>query len=191
MSCTQLTRNLTRTLLFAPFTPFIVLFCHVIESPQDSEEDLKRLEGFVASIEAVAPTLSDAASKMHRLFGVLSKVAQRYTVYQSSTTSQEQAPVDEQAILNAYLTALGFPPMNQKKSQQQNTDFASVTNQDVHVGQALDGCFNNMLGIDGEVGMLPTAWIGHTTELREWFEGNQHMMNVLEGQASVDFSFLG
>lgn len=177
--------------MFAPFTPFIVLFCHVIESPQREEEDLNRLDGFVASIEAVAPTLSDAASRMHRLFGVLSKIAQRYTVYRSSTLSREQALADEQASLNAYLTALGFPQMNQENCQQQSTDFSSVTNQDVNIRQALDGDFNNMPGVDGQGGMLPTAWMGHTTELGEWFEGNQHMMNMLEGQASLDFSFLG
>lgn len=178
------------TLLFAPFTPFIVLFCHIIESPQSEEEDLNRLDGFVASIEAVAPILSDAASKMHRLFGVLSKIAHRYTVDRSSTLSREQAPADEQAILDAYLSALGFPPINQENCQQQSTDFSSVTNQDVNIRQALDGDFNNMPGVDGQGAMLPTAWIGHTTELGEWFEGNQHMMNLVEGQASLDFSFL-
>ncbi|KAL5615984.1 hypothetical protein FOBRF1_004732 [Fusarium oxysporum] len=188
---TQLTQNLARTLLFAPFTPFIVLFCHFIESPQREEEDLNRLDGFVASIEAVAPTLSDAASRMHRLFGVLSKIAQRYTVYRSSTLSREQAPADEQASLNAYLTALGFPQMYQENCQQQSTDFSSVTNQDVNIRQALDGDFNNMPGVDGQGGMLPTAWMGHTTELGEWFEGNQHMINMLDGWASLDFSFLG
>ncbi|EMT61122.1 hypothetical protein FOC4_g10014164 [Fusarium odoratissimum] len=191
ITSTYFTTYIHWTLLFAPFTPFIVLFCHVIESTQREEEDLNRLDGFVASIEAVAPTLSDSASRMRRPFGVLSKIAQRYTVYRSSTLSREQAPADEHASLNAYLTALGFPQMNQENCQQQSTEFSSVTNQDVNIRQALDGDFNNMPGVDGQGGMLLTAWMGHTTELGEWFEVNQHMINMLEGQASLDFSFLG
>lgn len=77
--------------------------------------------------------------------------------------------------------------MNQDNHQQQSTDFPSVPSQDVTIGH---GNYNHMMGVDGHEEALPTTWIGHTTELGEWFEGNQHMMNVLEGEDAVDFSFL-
>ncbi|KAM0259266.1 hypothetical protein ACHAPA_010833 [Fusarium lateritium] len=190
ITSTYLTAYVHWTLLFAPFTPFIVLFCHVIESRQGGEEDLNRLDGFVASIEAFAPVLSDAASKMHKLFGVLSKIAQRYTVYRSSKLSRQQGPTDEQTILNAYLTALGFPPLNQENRQQQSTDSSLVTNQNANIQQAHEGDLNYIPGVNSQVGMLPTQYIGHTTELGQWFAGNQEMMDLLETQPSFDFSFL-
>ncbi|KAM0431559.1 hypothetical protein ACHAQK_010184 [Fusarium lateritium] len=127
---------------------------------------------------------------MHKLFGVLSKIAQRYTVYRSSKLSRQQGPTDEQTILNAYLTALGFPPLNQENSQQQSTDSSSVTNQNVNIRQALEGDFNNIPGVNSQGGMLPTQYIGHTAELGQWFAGNQEMMDLLETQPSFNFSFL-
>lgn len=64
-----------RTPLFAPFIPFIVVFCHVIETRD--EADIARLGAFVASIQPAAAA-SDAAAKLHRLLQVLHGVAARW-----------------------------------------------------------------------------------------------------------------
>ncbi|KAH7120309.1 hypothetical protein B0J13DRAFT_649065 [Dactylonectria estremocensis] len=161
------------TLLFAPFTPFIVLFCHVIET-QD-KADLNHLNAFVTSMESV-PSLSDAASKMHHLFQVLYRIALRYVECRSSATSEEQT--EASASVNTYLTALGFPPMNQDNCQR-ISDMVSVSNQDFQP-QNIIGETITTSGMEGNGVVHPTMWIGHTTELREWFNGNHYVMELLE-----------
>ncbi|KAL6405649.1 hypothetical protein AUP68_11029, partial [Ilyonectria robusta] len=69
------------TLLSVPFVPFIILFCHVIESHDMS--DVASLHDFLASIEP-APKVSEAAAEMYRLLQVLYSVALRYIEFHTS-----------------------------------------------------------------------------------------------------------
>ncbi|KAM5385702.1 hypothetical protein ACJZ2D_000901 [Fusarium nematophilum] len=164
------------TLLFAPFTPFIVLFCHIIESK--SEADLNRLHAFATSIES-APPLSDAASKMRHLFQVLYNVALHY-VECISVPSGGQAQANDNFALNANLTALGFPPINHEDGGQQDVTWVPAQDQSASLQHALDGDATALEGLDGQGGTHPTMWIGHTMELEEWFKGNHNMMGLLE-----------
>ncbi|KAK7398427.1 hypothetical protein QQX98_012178 [Neonectria punicea] len=65
------------TILHNPFIPFIVIFCHVIESTDDTTDDLGRLEMFVKTLET-ARLHSGATSNTHRHFEVLYQVALQY-----------------------------------------------------------------------------------------------------------------
>ncbi|KAH6952454.1 fungal-specific transcription factor domain-containing protein [Ilyonectria sp. MPI-CAGE-AT-0026] len=78
--------------------------CVVMET--QNQTDLTHLHAFVTSIQP-APTVSDAASRMHRLFQVLCSVALRYVEFRISTPQgcQTQASVQ----MNTYLATLGFP----------------------------------------------------------------------------------
>ncbi|KAL3446140.1 hypothetical protein BJX65DRAFT_296580 [Aspergillus insuetus] len=95
------------TLLFTPFIPFIVIFCHVIET-QD-EADLARLQAFVTSIQS-ASSISGPAAKLHRLFQVLCRIAMGYAKFRFSAT-----PLDgwqDSSKIDTYLDALGFSSAN-------------------------------------------------------------------------------
>ncbi|KAI1765784.1 fungal-specific transcription factor domain-containing protein [Hypoxylon sp. FL1150] len=97
------------TILYAPFIPFIVIFCLVIET--SSAEDLGRLAGFVQSLEAASP-LSHSIFKLHQLCQVLYNIAQLYI------EAKAQQPVDEDTVpfgneFNMYLSQLGFMPTDQ------------------------------------------------------------------------------
>ncbi|RDW70919.1 fungal specific transcription factor domain-containing protein [Aspergillus mulundensis] len=70
-----LSGHITWSILFVPFVPFIVLFCHAIET--GAVEDLNQMRAFVTSIESACPN-SPAIAKHHRLFQVFYTVAQRY-----------------------------------------------------------------------------------------------------------------
>lgn len=103
----QRTRALTdmaRTVLYAPFTPLIVLFCHVIET--SNNDDLGRLGQFAASLQPVL-SASPAIEKLHRLCKVLHQVAALYV----EAKAQQQQDQDMNMVGNdfdMYLSQLGF-----------------------------------------------------------------------------------
>ncbi|KAL6233018.1 hypothetical protein BDW75DRAFT_246837 [Aspergillus navahoensis] len=75
------------SILFVPFVPFIVLFCHVIET--GDLQDLNKMQGFVTSMESACPH-SPAIAKHHHLFQVFCTVAQRYRDIMAAASSREE-----------------------------------------------------------------------------------------------------
>lgn len=126
------------TILFAPFVPFIVLFCQVIETRDRT--DLARLQGFVVSIQSSNTReggVSEPVDRLCRLFQVLYSVASHYveSYYASGAQSSGEyhpggmggggtalaqsdmyqgVPIASTALtgIDSYLAALGFPPPN-------------------------------------------------------------------------------
>ncbi|KAL4723265.1 hypothetical protein ACLX1H_009755 [Fusarium chlamydosporum] len=160
------------TLLFAPFIPFIVVFCQVIET-QD-QNDLARLHNFCTSVETTI-TLSDAAAKTHRLFQVLYTVALRYIEYRTTTPPADQTQAS--AELNNYLAALGFPPVGLHNGGQQPSEMDAA--QAGAFSQTL-GDMGVLDGAEGQRGANTMMWMGNTAQLGEWFNSNQQMMELLE-----------
>lgn len=76
-----------------PFTPFIVLFCHVVET--GDQGDLRRMHEFAESMRSLAMD-SDIGRKHQRLFQVFHDVALRYNELK---TASEPASCDEGAQL--------------------------------------------------------------------------------------------
>lgn len=164
--------------------PFIVIFCNVIET-QD-QTDLARLHEFITSIQT-APTISEAAGKMHRLFQVLYSVALRYIEFRVSTPPENQ--MQASAEMDTYLAALGLPaaggpgmmqPMQQQQQQQQHA-------------AAADFGFGSADGMGGDDAMgdvqrtgFPTMWMGNGAQLDDWFYSNQAMLGLMQ-QSSFDF----
>ncbi|SPO01632.1 uncharacterized protein DNG_04306 [Cephalotrichum gorgonifer] len=162
------------TLLFAPFTPFIVLFCCVIET-QD-QEDLARLQAFVTSI-SLASSFSDAGSKMHRLFQVLYSVALRYVEFRIATPPQEQ--LQASAEIDAYLAQLGF---SQAAAGQQEA-FIQPVLFETHPAST-EFADTGMSDGSGVVRATnPMMWMGNTEQLEDWFHGNQQMLGFLQDPA--------
>ncbi|KAF5010763.1 hypothetical protein FDECE_3093 [Fusarium decemcellulare] len=160
------------TLLFAPFIPFIVVFCQVIET-QD-QTDLALLHSFCTSMES-SIALSEAAAKMHRLFQVLYTLALRYIEFRTCTPPADQTQAS--AELNTYLAALGFPPAGLDNRQQQTTTMGPA--QGGAFGQPL-GDVGMLDGTEGQRGANTMMWMGNTAQLEEWFNSNQQMMELLE-----------
>ncbi|GKU01982.1 hypothetical protein FLAG1_03094 [Fusarium langsethiae] len=160
------------TLLFAPFIPFIVVFCQAIETQDQS--DLARLHNFCTSVETTI-TLSDAAAKMHRLFQVLYTVALRYIEFRTTTPTADQTQAS--AELNTYLAALGFPPAGLSNGGQQPSPMDAA--QAGAFSQTL-GDMGMLDGAEGQRGANTMMWMGNTAQLGEWFNSNQQMMELLE-----------
>ncbi|KAK1672892.1 fungal-specific transcription factor domain-containing protein [Colletotrichum godetiae] len=169
------------TVLFAPFIPFIVLFCQVIET-QD-KEDLARLHSFVVFLQETSK-MSDAAAKMCRLFQVLYSVALRFVEFRASTPQSRQTQAS--AEMDAYLAALGFPPKGSaegghQQQQQQPTAFAQITSTapEVVPTSGIAG-----VGIDAMDESLrpgnPMMWMTNAAQLEDFFYTNTAMMDLLQ-----------
>ncbi|KAH6653155.1 hypothetical protein BKA67DRAFT_519399, partial [Truncatella angustata] len=92
------------TLLFAPFTPLIAIFCHAIE--RLDEGDLRELESFIVSLEPVCP-LSESTEQLHRLAQALHNIAFLYIKAKKSQFGmQDTVPMERD--FESYLTRLGL-----------------------------------------------------------------------------------
>ncbi|KAI2602767.1 fungal-specific transcription factor domain-containing protein [Hypoxylon sp. NC1633] len=148
------------TILYAPFIPFIVIFCLVIET--SSEEDLRRLAEFVQSLEA-ATDLSHSIAKLHRLCEVLYTVAQLYIEAKAQLPEdQDMVPVGNE--FNMYLSQLGFMPVDNSMA-----------------GLYVGGGGGN--GGEGE-GEGVDRSMAQTAQLGDWFSGNNSMLGLLEEDLS-------
>ncbi|KAL0943723.1 fungal specific transcription factor domain-containing protein [Colletotrichum truncatum] len=161
------------TILFAPFVPFIVIFCQVMETSES--EDLARLQAFVDSIQA-AKEFTEASARLYRLFQVLYNVALRYVELRNNSKRSEQAQATQE--MDKYLAALGFPPSGLVGGADRQTAEVGNTEQ---------------IGSLGEEGMNPTGsgplsqmlWMGNASQLEDWFYNNQQIMGLVEDDASL------
>lgn len=97
---------LFRTILYNPFVPFIVVFCHVIET--GDPQDLLQLEAFVRSLEA-AKEYSDATAKMYHQSKVLYEAAVQYKeLVASKSMDYRDSSLHE---FDAYIQDLGMAPL--------------------------------------------------------------------------------
>lgn len=99
--------------------PFIVLFCHIIET--GDTEDLARLGNFVKSIES-ASQHSKPLMNHQRLFYVFHSVAQRYTELKASLSTSQQGQLDLNAEMDAYVNSIWSGP--QGYGQLENNSWA-------------------------------------------------------------------
>ncbi|KAK6337457.1 hypothetical protein TWF730_002856 [Orbilia blumenaviensis] len=96
------------TILYSPFTPFIVLFCHVIET--SNVDDLQLLNQFAESLQPALST-SQAVEKLYRLCKLLHQIAALYI----EAKGQQQQDSDMSMVgndLDTYLSQLGFISQN-------------------------------------------------------------------------------
>ncbi|OBR08556.1 Fungal specific transcription factor [Colletotrichum higginsianum IMI 349063] len=91
------------TLLSSPFIPFVVMFCHVVETCNQGDLDL--LSDLVATLRSTtAETFSPAIKKELRLFSALYDVACSYMKLKTDSSSQPQpqpasgGPVDHWSL---------------------------------------------------------------------------------------------
>lgn len=145
------------TILFAPFVPFIVLFCHTIEV--SSRTDLHRLEEFVTSLEPNRGS-SEAIDKMHRLCQVLSSVAGLYLEAKAQArTLESDAMASVGQEFDTYLSALGLAPAPMEDGEG--------------AGQMPEASASSLPNT------VPPSTLGN------WYSGNQHMVGLLEEDLSL------
>ncbi|KAK9857508.1 hypothetical protein MYU51_021017 [Penicillium brevicompactum] len=151
------------TILFTPFTPFTILFCHCIETRD--KEDLTQMHSFLKSIESACPH-SSTITKHHHLFSVFYNVAQRYYELGSPSPTMEEEQMQLRSDVDAQLAALGL-----------QTHMMAGSDQDPQqgiVGQDASGTAKDHLRDEGDWEQDP--W------LARWFSFNQQMMGLVDGK---------
>jgi hypothetical protein len=141
------------TILYAPFVPFVVLFCHVIGT--SDQEDLERLGNFLTGLET-ARAVSRAIDKLYRLCKIMYDIAKMYVEAKESektTLDADMVPVEND--FNVYLSQLGLMPAH------------------------LPG-LNTGIGTGAPEGGGITDASYQATQLGDWFEGNSYMMGLME-----------
>ncbi|KAI0975884.1 hypothetical protein F4678DRAFT_285799 [Xylaria arbuscula] len=147
------------TILYAPFIPFIVIFCLVIET--SDAEDLTRLADFVRSLEP-ACDVSSSVRKLHQLCQVLYNVAELYV--------EAKAAEGVGSEFDAYLSQLGFMPVD--------VDGGGAGAGMMGVQTGLDG-EGHVQGVDEQMRAMTQA-----NQLEDWFSGKNYMMGLLEEDLS-------
>lgn len=175
--------NIDRSILYAPFVPFIVIFCHIIES--SDRADLSRLEDFVLSLHPICP-LSEAIDKLYRLCHVLGTIARLYVEAKAQAQVQEDhhlASVGQE--FDTYLSALGLAPpvwgsAPATTAAVDDGEAAAAT----MAGPGPGSVFGDAAGGVG-MGQDSTAAMNQTMQLGNWFSGNQYMMGLLEEDLDI------
>lgn len=161
--CDQNLPPLDRTILFTPFTPFTILFCHCIETRD--KEDLTQMHSFLKSIESACPH-SSTITKHHHLFSVFYNVALRYYELGSPSPTMEEKQMQLRSDVDAQLAALGL-----------QTHMMAGSDQDPRqgiFGQDASGTAMDHLRDEGDWEQDP--W------LARWFSFNQQMMGLVDGK---------
>lgn len=166
--------------MFAPFIPFIVIFCQVIETRDQS--DLERLHTFITSIK-LAHTVSESATKMTRLFQALYGIARRYVDFRAA--NPEANPMQD-ATMESYLSSMGFLTTEQLDGVRHEWVTDEGPGQPGDDAVAGQGSTANMeMGANnttrtGQRATNPMMWLGHGAQLEDWLYHNQAMMDILE-----------
>ncbi|KAH8429402.1 putative C6 transcription factor [Aspergillus melleus] len=170
------------TIIQSPFIPFIILFCHIIETSDAS--DLEHMIGLVQTLES---TSSESAyrmcSRQRSLFRALYDVAAKYVEVKSCAhgaqpgMSWSMESIGLQAINSA--GNVGYPGTT-------NTVYvptSHMSSRDEAVGEGIgvvDGlvgpwALQNLAGGDVDMEMDLSG-----AQLWDWFNKNQSMMRMLE-----------
>ncbi|KAL2257532.1 hypothetical protein VTK26DRAFT_9511 [Humicola hyalothermophila] len=179
-------------IIYIPFFPVIVLFCHIVETSDDGD-DLARLAAFVDSLQPVCAA-SESVAKLHRVCQVLHNVASLCVRARAQRLrdplgqhGQDMAMVGNN--IDMYLSQLGFmpppPPQPQPQPQQQQQQQFGGGGGGAGHGQPspMVGATAQMGGEgDGMAGAEFGA--GYANELGNWFSGNTHILGLLEEDLS-------
>lgn len=187
------------SVLNSPFTPFIVIFCHVIQQQHESS-DLHTLFNFVASLESCR-TLSEGVDKLYKMCHMFSQIARLYiqaktqadAASRAQMASQNNTPnyytpvdgthpgLDTVNSFDPYLSALGLMPnwgwpIETAPSRGQ----AEVTSRpNVYTSTQVQAAADPQSVTPATVSLAPPG--GPQNSVQDWFSGSRYLMNYMEG----------
>ncbi|KAF1976609.1 fungal-specific transcription factor domain-containing protein [Bimuria novae-zelandiae CBS 107.79] len=181
-------------ILQAPFTPFIVIFCHAVLDCNPS--DLNSLSEFVISLESCR-TVSEGADRLYKMCHLFLQVARLYVEAKtkeaasvptstSDTNHGGYYPQDSSISLNTmtqfdpYLSALGLMP-NAASWSMSTLPSPGIAN---GMEGFLAGSFDANVAPSGSV-----MGAGNPTNVQNWFSGSRYLLNLMEDDIQMpDFS---
>ncbi|KAL4904979.1 hypothetical protein BDW74DRAFT_178546 [Aspergillus multicolor] len=162
-----LSGHINWSILFVPFVPFIVLFCHAIET--GDSEDLNQMRAFVTSIESACLNFP-AIAKHHRLFQVFYTVAKRYrdlmVLPRPAELQEEQQRLRME--VDAQLNAFGLQTQGAHAAYPAQSGQGQAALPDLDMG--LPEISSNLQGAE-----LPEGF-----NLGDWFSFSQNIVGLLD-----------
>lgn len=180
------------SILQAPITPFIVLFCNAIQ--MTDRTDLDSLSDFVTSLES-CKTFSQGAEKLYKMCLLFLKVAKIYIQAKEKEIEKGLAssfPYSGQGILDAITpdTLLDFGTLSQfgphlsALGLMSNTDWsmASYVPDSVPEGQEHYASTEAMSGAQDfdSVGMSQQGLGVSQNSVQDWFSGSRYLINFMD-----------
>ncbi|KAI4621865.1 hypothetical protein J4E80_004238 [Alternaria sp. BMP 0032] len=182
------------SVLQAPFTPFVVIFCNSIQKADtsDVEPDLNSLSEFVGSLESCR-TISEGADKLYKMCHLFLRVARLYVTAKKqdaasrsrgvmqnnqsgyyTTVDGTQLDLNAMSQFDPYLSALGLMPDTAWPTTYPSASTAATTTA-FEQGEAM----NNMDAV-GSSGFGFGASQGNSNPMQDWFSGSRYLMNLME-----------
>ncbi|KAH6629575.1 hypothetical protein C7974DRAFT_413361 [Boeremia exigua] len=185
------------SILQAPFTPFIVVFCNAIQS--SNTVDLNTLQQFVASLES-SRTVSEGADKLYKMCHLFHQVAKLYiqakrkeSRIQPETGSQlspstfftardeDQLDVSTMTQFDPYLSALGLVPNSAwpMASYADAPAMSTVMESFANVQNAASTQSVDTFGVHDVLNGVPQ------NPVQDWFSGSRYLMNLMEAGGDI------
>lgn len=199
MVCSVLDQvNLTcicRTIAQSPFIPFIILFCHIIETSEAS--DLEHMRGLVETLQSTSNSQEyNICGKQRRLFKALYDVAAKYVEVKSradggqmgiSWSMAQQQYADAFAGATSNSLGLGTLDSGGIVGDPRMTNAADAPGHMPSHGEANGDGMGLVDGLVGPAALQNTAFGDVDMELDfegaqlwDWFNQNQSFMRMLE-----------
>jgi hypothetical protein len=157
-----------RSILFSPFVPFTVLFCHAIETI--NEDDITLMGHFVDSIKEVSRHPGPLANH-HRLFEVFHAIAKRYYEVQTSPGPSQPYAAELRTRMGDYLGSLGVGGAHPGQGLTHGEPTAVGEHSQMGVGM-----FSEHADFEGNG---EQQGYDQAMQLGNWFTLNQQMMDLL------------
>ncbi|KAF2472790.1 fungal-specific transcription factor domain-containing protein [Lindgomyces ingoldianus] len=177
------------SVLQAPFTPFIVIFCNAITHCDPS--DLTSLSEFVISLESCR-TISDGADKLYKMCHMFLQVAKLY----AEAKNKEIEAQNEHTNQNGF-----YVPA----SSEQNLDLSAMTQFDPYLSAlglvpnsawpmagfvGMDGSAEGASAAGGEALQAAFDHTGGQNTVQDWFSGSRYIMGLMEEDINMpDLNF--
>ncbi|WYZ42252.1 hypothetical protein EsH8_V_001147 [Colletotrichum jinshuiense] len=166
-------------LLNSPFVPFIVLFCHIIETRNKS--DLKLLEGLIETLQSASTdSFSIGIKKESRLFKVLYDVACSYLKLELKNTNAGMSQPVHDASLMVRQPDAALTPISMNPQGVAQTPFSSLEGSRVGPETMLGETPDWVTGYSGMTGDLSMEIDEQGAQLGNWLYMNDQMMRALE-----------
>ncbi|KAG9195314.1 hypothetical protein G6011_00435 [Alternaria panax] len=180
------------SVLQAPFTPFIVIFCNAIQKADtsDVDYDLNSLTEFVASLESCR-TISEGADKLYKMCRLFLRVTKLYVAAKRqdaasrsqgvpqnknsryyTTVDGTQLDLSTMSQFDPYLSALGLMPETAWPTTTYSAAPTSASMNPFGEAQSIHGTNDPGLGFG--------APQGNQNPMQEWFSGSRYLLNMME-----------
>lgn len=158
----------------SPFIPFIILFCHVIET--SSASDLAHMRSLVETLESTSNSgVGSTCDKQRRLFRALYNVAATYVEVKARADIKQSGMSWATASQNLYTDVDGLSTSTGSYDFRLGTNTTGAASQMPSSSHADAASFQNALFGDMDLGIDLSG-----AQLWDWFNKNQSMMRMLE-----------